>query len=52
VATNVPGQSGQPGSRFYDNLLPLWTDYRYFPLAFSRAAVERETAAVLWLEPR
>jgi penicillin amidase len=52
VATNVPGQSGQPGSRFYDNLLPLWTEYRYFPLAFSRAAVERQTAAVLWLEPR
>jgi penicillin amidase len=24
VATNVPGQSGQPGSPFYGNLLPLW----------------------------
>ena len=24
VATNVPGQSGQPESTFYGNLLPLW----------------------------
>jgi penicillin amidase len=51
VATNVPGQSGQPGSPFYDNLLPIWANYRYFPLPFTRQAVERETAKVLWLEP-
>ncbi|MBL8985183.1 MAG: penicillin acylase family protein [Gemmatimonadetes bacterium] len=52
VATTVPGQSGQPGSPFYDNLLPLWTDYRYFPLVYSRPAVERETKHLLWLEPQ
>jgi penicillin G amidase len=51
VATSVPGQSGQPGSPFYDNLLPLWAEGRFFPLVYSRAAVERETAHVLWLEP-
>lgn len=51
VATSVPGQSGQPGSPFYDNLLPLWTNYQYFPLAFSRGAVERETKHVLILNP-
>lgn len=51
VATNVPGQSGQPGSPFYGNLLPIWRDYQYFPLVYSRAAVERETAHLLWLEP-
>ncbi|MEZ4457583.1 MAG: penicillin acylase family protein, partial [Gemmatimonadales bacterium] len=52
VATTVPGQSGQPGSPFYGNLLPLWENYRYFPLVYSRAAVERETKYLLWLEPR
>ncbi len=51
VATSVPGQSGQPGSPFYDNLLELWGEGRYFPLLYSRAAVERETRYVLWLEP-
>lgn len=51
VATSVPGQSGQPGSPFYDNLLPLWAEGKYFPLLYSRAAVERETAHILWLRP-
>ncbi|HSC28471.1 MAG TPA: penicillin acylase family protein [Vicinamibacterales bacterium] len=40
IATNTPGQSGQPGSPFYDNLLPLWADDQYFPLAFSKKAVD------------
>jgi penicillin amidase len=51
TATNVPGQSGQPGSEYYGNLLPLWAGGKYFPLVFSRAAVERETAHVLRLLP-
>jgi len=51
VATSVPGQSGQPGSPYYGNLLPLWAEGRYFPLVYSRAAVERETAHILWLKP-
>ena len=52
VATNVPGQSAQPGSEYYDNLLPLWGSDQYFPLVFSRARVERETKHVLRLVPR
>ena len=51
VATNVPGQSAQPGSPFYDNLLPLWGKDEYFPLIFSRQRVERETKYVLSLTP-
>jgi penicillin amidase len=51
TATSVPGQSGQPGSEFYGNLVPLWADGKYFPLVYSRAAVERETAHLLWLKP-
>jgi penicillin G amidase len=51
VATSTPGQSGQPGSPFYGNLLPLWANDEYFPLVFSRAAVEREAAHRLVLRP-
>jgi penicillin amidase len=51
VATSVPGQSGQPESEFYGNLLPLWARGEYFPLLFSRAAVERDTKHILWLKP-
>jgi penicillin amidase len=43
VATSAPGQSGQPGSPHYDDLLPLWQQGEYFPLAFSRAQVEKVT---------
>ena len=51
TATSVPGQSGQPGSEYYGDLLPLWAEGKYFPLVYSRAAVERETAHILWLMP-
>ena len=51
VAINVPGQSAQPGSEYYDDLLPLWGSDRYFPLVFSRARVERETRHTLMLRP-
>jgi penicillin amidase len=52
VVTNVPGQSGQPGSPYYGNLLPLWAENRYFPLAFSRKAVDTHAAHTLILRPR
>ena len=42
VAVNVPGQSGQPGSPHYSDLLSLWSEGKYFPLVYSREAVERE----------
>jgi penicillin amidase len=43
IVTNVPGQSGQPGSPFYDNLLRLFESDEYFPLVYTRSRVERET---------
>ncbi len=51
VATSVPGQSGQPGSPHYADLLPLWADGKYFPLTFSRPAVEKVTKNKLILQP-
>lgn len=50
-ATSTPGQSMQPGSPFYDNLLPLWGNEEYFPLLYSREAIERDTQYRLILEP-
>jgi penicillin amidase len=40
VATSVPGQSGQPRSPHYGDLLPLWAEGEYFPLLYSREAIE------------
>jgi penicillin amidase len=51
LVTNTPGQSGQPGSPFYANLLPLWAENTYFPLVFSKAAVEKAAAHRLVLRP-
>jgi penicillin amidase len=51
LATSAPGQSGQPGSPHYDDLLPLWGRAEYFPLAFSRARVEQVTRHRLRLKP-
>jgi penicillin amidase len=52
MAVNTPGQSGDPFSPHYRDLFPLWAAGSYFPLRFSRAAVERETQTVLTLTPR
>ncbi len=51
VATNVPGQSGQPGSPFYKNLTESYGRGEYFPLVFSRGAVEKAAAHRLMLAP-
>jgi len=51
VAVNSPGQSGQPGSPHYADLMPLWDAGRYFPLSYSRTAVEKNTTARLLLKP-
>ena len=51
VAVNTPGQSGQPGSPHYSDLMPLWDAGRYFPLVYSRKAVEGATADRLVLQP-
>lgn len=51
VATSTPGQSGQPGSPHYGDLLSLWANGAYFPLVYTRARVERETAHRLVLTP-
>lgn len=49
--TNAPGQSGQPGSPYYGNLLDGWAKGEYFPLRYSRQAVAAAAAHRLTLSP-
>jgi penicillin amidase len=51
LAVNAPGQSGQPGSPHYSDLLPLWSQGHYFPLLYSPAAVQTHSTDILVLEP-
>ncbi|WP_443204914.1 penicillin acylase family protein [Saccharopolyspora sp. 5N708] len=41
IAVNTPGQSGNPDDPHYRDLAESWRTGEYFPLAYSRAAVER-----------
>jgi penicillin amidase len=51
VWTNAPGQSGQPGSPFYANMRESLADGRYYPMAFTRPAVEKVARYRLNLRP-
>ena len=48
---NTPGQSGDPASPHYRDLAATWAKGEYFPLVYSRAAVERNTLQRIRLEP-
>jgi penicillin amidase len=51
-AVNTPGQSGDPRSPHYRDLAPLWAEGGYFPLLYTRGAVEAATESRLLLRPR
>lgn len=51
LAINTPGQSGDPKSQHYKDLLPLWLKGEYFPLLYSRAAIEKNLEEELDLLP-
>jgi penicillin amidase len=51
MVTIGPGMSGQPGSRFYRNLLEMWARNEFFPLLYTRGAIEAKTVATLVLAP-
>ena len=50
-AVNYPGESGDPNSRHYRDLAPMWTAGTYFPLLYSRQAVEKATEKRIRLVP-
>ena len=49
--TNAPGQSGDPRSPFYSNLLEGWAKDKSLPLIYSRFKVERNAAQRIKLSP-
>jgi penicillin amidase len=51
VFSIAPGQSGQPESRYYGNLAGPWANGEYFPLAYTRRAVDGVAVQRLTLRP-
>jgi penicillin amidase len=51
-AVNSPGQSGDPDSPHYRDLADMWLKGEYFPLLYSRSAVDRATVQRLLLLPK
>ena len=48
---NTPGQSGNPSSAHYRDLASVWAAGQYFPLTYSRDAVEKVTRTRITLKP-
>lgn len=48
---NAPGQSGDPYSRHYDDLLKRWQRVEYLPMRFSRRALDGALHERLVLQP-
>lgn len=48
---NTPGQSGDPRSRHYDDLAPLWASRQYLPLLYTRDAVDEAAELRIALRP-
>jgi penicillin amidase len=50
-AVNYPGQSGNPDDPHYRDLTGMWSNGEYFPLLYTRAAVEKATELRIVLKP-
>jgi len=50
-AINTPGQSGDPSSPHYRDLAGSWAEGKYFPLLYSRDAVQKAARKVIELVP-
>jgi penicillin amidase len=51
LATNSPGQGGDPEGPHYDDLFAPWAKGRYFPLFYSPAKIDSVTGKTLHLLP-
>jgi penicillin G amidase len=50
-AINTPGQAGDPASPHYRDLAEKWAKGEYFPLLYSREAVQKAARQVFLLQP-
>ncbi len=51
IGQNNPGQSGNPDSPHYRDLFEMWSQGKYFPVAYSRTKVESVAGEKLMLQP-
>jgi penicillin amidase len=51
IATNSPGQSGNPSSKYYRDLFELWAKDEYFPLYYSKEKIENIKDKAIILQP-
>lgn len=51
LATNSPGQSGNPDSPHYRDLFAPWAEGKFFPLLFTREKIEAAAARKITLKP-
>lgn len=51
VAMFAPGQSGQIGSKHYDDLIDPWVKGEYYPLLWTKGQIEQHTKGILILNP-
>jgi penicillin amidase len=50
-AVNYPGQSGDPNNPHYQDFAQMWRTGEYFPMLYTRSAVEKATELRILLEP-
>jgi penicillin amidase len=50
-AVNFPGQSGNPDDPHYRDLAQMWLTGEYFPLLYTKGAVEQATESRIALRP-
>jgi penicillin amidase len=51
LATNTPGQSGNPDSPFYKNLFPIWINNQFFPLYFTKEKILSVRSSQTFISP-
>ena len=52
IATNGPGQSGNPESPYYRNLFESWANNEYFPVYYEHTKIESVSAEKIKLVPK
>lgn len=52
VSMHTTGQSGQPGSRHFADMIGHWRRIEYHPMLFEREAILAQSEGTLTLEPR
>lgn len=51
VMTNAPGQSGNPNSKHYADMVDNWISDGHMPLLYSREKIEQHTTQIIKLTP-